>query len=62
MLRLDANGTAFGKALEKLRDFDAGVDDEVNTTVAAIIADVAKTGDDAVLRYTAKFDQLRRRS
>ena len=58
MLRLDANGTDFGNALEKLRDFDAGVDDEVNTTVAAIIADVAKTGDDAVLRYTAKFDQL----
>ncbi|TDD05835.1 histidinol dehydrogenase [Nonomuraea deserti] len=35
----------------------AEVDEQVRETVAAVIADIRKNGDDAVRRYSEKFDQ-----
>ena len=40
--------------LDRKRDADASVDEEV----AAIIADVRRRGDDALIEYTRKFDDL----
>src|SRR5579862_870144 len=47
--------TAFAALLAAKRETDADVDD----TVAAIIADVAKRGDAALIDYSERFDRVR---
>ena len=56
--RLQTTDGGFDAALEALTRYEAAQDDEVEATVRAIIADVRKRGDAAVLEYTRKFDRL----
>ncbi|MDH4039258.1 MAG: histidinol dehydrogenase [Gammaproteobacteria bacterium] len=58
MLRLDSSQADFDQRLERLTAWQAGQDGEVARAVAAIIEDVARRGDEAVLEYTARFDGL----
>ena len=51
----DAN---FNTDLTKLLAFEETADDALEATVAAILKDVRKRGDAAVLEYTGKFDRL----
>jgi histidinol dehydrogenase len=51
----DAN---FNTDLTKLLAFEETADDALEATVAAILKDVRKRGDAAVLEYTNKFDRL----
>ena len=62
MRRLDTNHADFNGALAKLTAFDAASDAVISQTVAKIIEDVAQRGDEALLEYTARFDQLKARS
>jgi histidinol dehydrogenase len=48
----------FHTELTKLLAFEETADEKLEATVAAIIADVRKRGDTAVLEYTGKFDRL----
>ena len=59
MRRLDARVPEFDAALERLIAFDVAQDPEVDTAVAAIVADVRARGDAALLEYTERFDRLR---
>lgn len=58
MQRLDTTCKDFDSALAQLTAFDAGADSVVSQTVAQIIADIAVRGDEALLEYTARFDQV----
>ncbi|MBP6699845.1 MAG: histidinol dehydrogenase [Halioglobus sp.] len=58
MLRLDSRQADFDQRLQRLTAWQEGLDREVTATVAAIIEDVARRGDAAVLEYTARFDAL----
>lgn len=58
MRRLDTSDADFDARLAELTAWDEELDSEVNATVAAIVADVARRGDDAVLEYTRRFDGL----
>jgi histidinol dehydrogenase len=58
MLRLSTGQPDFDRRLQQLTDWQDEQDREVAGTVAAIIADVARRGDAAVLEYTARFDRL----
>jgi histidinol dehydrogenase len=58
MLGLDTSQADFDQCLARLTAWQEGLDSAVNQTVAAIIEDVARRGDDAVLEYTARFDRL----
>jgi len=58
MLRLDSRQADFDQCLARLTTWQEGLDREVTSTVAAIIEDVARRGDEAVLEYTARFDAL----
>src|SRR2546428_4083512 len=49
----------FGERLAKLTAFDSALDDGVERTVAAILADVRARGDAAVLEYTQRFDGVK---
>ena len=60
--RLQTTDGGFDAALEALTRYEAAQDDEVEATVRAIIADVRKRGDAAVLQYTRKFDRIPARS
>jgi len=60
--RLQTTDGGFDAALEALTRYEAAQDDEVEATVRAIIADVRKRGDAAVLEYTRKFDRLQAKS
>jgi histidinol dehydrogenase len=60
--RLRTTDGDFDAALEALTRHEAAQDDEVEATVRAIIADVRKRGDVALLEYTRKFDRLQARS
>ena len=62
MLRLDTEQADFDQCLERLTAWDEGLDREVARTVSAIIDDVARRGDEAVLQYTAQFDRLKAES
>jgi len=54
--RLDSRDPGFADALTSLLVYDAGVDAEVEASVAAILADVRTRGDAAVLDCTRRFD------
>jgi histidinol dehydrogenase len=56
--RLKTTDGGFDAALEALTRYEAAQDDKVEAMVRAIIADVRKRGDAAVLEYTRKFDRL----
>ena len=57
--RLSTAQEDFWTRLAKLTAFDAALDEEVERTVAAILADVRERGDAAVLEYTERFDRVR---
>jgi histidinol dehydrogenase len=56
--RLDTTSTDFEAALAALLRFDTDDDSAVDQAAAAIIADVRKRGDEALLEYTRRFDRL----
>jgi histidinol dehydrogenase len=60
--RLDAANPQFAAALERLLAFEATQDERVERTVASILDDVKRRGDDAVLEYTQRFDRVDARS
>ena len=49
---LDASDSGFASALDALTRFEAAQDPAIDAAVAAIIADVRRRGDAAVLEYT----------
>ncbi len=56
--RLSSRDANFSAQLQQLTAFDTAQDDAVDTTVAAIIQDVKRRGDAAVIEYTARFDRF----
>ncbi len=60
--RLDASAPGFDAALGSLTAFDTKEDAALGATVDAILADVRKRGDAAVLEYTARFDRVEAKS
>ncbi len=56
--RLSTQQADFDATLTKLLAFEETADDKLEATVASILADVKKRGNDAVLEYTRKFDRL----
>jgi histidinol dehydrogenase len=58
MRRLDTTAADFDSALALLTAWEADSESAVSEAVAAIIADVAARGDEALLEYTARFDRL----
>ena len=56
--RLSTQQADFDARLSKLLAFEETADEKLEATVAAILADVKKRGDAAVLEYTRKFDRL----
>jgi histidinol dehydrogenase len=56
--RLSTQQSDFDARLSKLLAFEETADEKLEATVAAILADVKKHGDEAVLEYTRKFDRL----
>jgi histidinol dehydrogenase len=56
--RLSTRQSDFTAKLNKLLAFEETADEKLETTVTAILADVKKRGDAAVLEYTHKFDRL----
>ena len=54
--RLDTAAPGFAAALKALLAYADEVDERVETATAAIVADVRRRGDAAVLEYTARFD------
>lgn len=58
MQRLDTRQADFDARLDALTAWQEELDQSVNDTVTAVLADVASRGDAAVLEYTARFDRL----
>jgi len=56
--RLSSAEPNFQKALAELLRFDPAQDEAIGKTVKEIIANVRSRGDDALLKYTAEFDQV----
>ena len=56
--RLSSCDTAFDSTLKQLLAFDNTQDDAIDATVANILKDVKKRGDDALLEYTRRFDNM----
>jgi histidinol dehydrogenase len=56
--KLDSTAPDFKQQLATLLAFEAETDDAIESAVAAILADVKKRGDAAVLEYTNKFDRI----
>ena len=57
--RLSTAQADFGERLARLTAFDSALDEEVERTVAAILADVRARGDAAVLEYTERLDGVK---
>ncbi len=55
---LSTSDAGFDAALDALISFESAQDPSIDTAVAAIIADVRKRGDAALLEYTRRFDRL----
>lgn len=62
MARLSTRDADFDTRLAGLLAFENTQDEHIEDTVAAILREVKARGDDAVLEYTRKFDQLEARS
>ena len=56
--RLSSRQADFDARLNKLLAFEETADEKLEATVAAILADVKKRGDAAVLECTRKFDRM----
>jgi histidinol dehydrogenase len=56
--QLSSSDANFSADLDALLAYEATADERLEATVAAILSDVRKRGDEAVLEYTAKFDRL----
>ena len=56
--RLASIDIGFNKSLGQLLAFENAQDDEVNKTVASILADIKCRGDEALLEFTQRFDNL----
>ena len=56
--QLSSRAAGFEAELSALLAFEETADEKLEATVAAILADVRKRGDTAVLEYTRKFDRL----
>ncbi|MGQ0652904.1 MAG: histidinol dehydrogenase, partial [Betaproteobacteria bacterium] len=56
--RLSTRSSQFDRELEALTRFEAAQDDAVEASVRAILADVRKRGDAAVLEYARRFDRV----
>lgn len=56
--KLDSNEVDFKRKLSAVLAFEASADDAIESAVAAILADVKRRGDAAVLEYTERFDRL----
>ena len=57
--RLSTAQEDFWTRLAKLTALDAALDEDVERTVAAILADVRVRGDAAVLEYTERYDRVK---
>ncbi|UVW28656.1 histidinol dehydrogenase [Massilia sp. H6] len=58
MRKLDSSAPDFKKTLDALLAFESETDDAIESSVAKILADVKRRGDDAVLEYTNQFDRI----
>ncbi len=58
MRRLDTAAADFSRQLDELLKWDAATDEGVHNTVREIIRSVREQGDEALLEYTRRFDQL----
>jgi histidinol dehydrogenase len=56
--RLSTKQSGFDVQLSQLLAFEEDADEKLEATVAAIIADVKRRGDVALLEYTQRFDRL----
>lgn len=56
--RLSTRESGFEAKLSKLLAFESNQDERIESTVEAILRDVRLRGDEAVLEYTNRFDQL----
>ncbi len=56
--RLSTRESGFEAKLTKLLAFESDQDERIESTVVAILRDVRSRGDEAVLEYTNRFDQL----
>ena len=56
--QLFSRTVGFEAELTKLLAFEETADEKLEATVAGILADVRRRGDEAVLEYTRKFDRL----
>ncbi|MDP1633408.1 MAG: histidinol dehydrogenase, partial [Gallionellaceae bacterium] len=56
--RLSTRDPSFNAELDALLAYEATADEKLEATVAGILADVKRRGDEAVLEYTNKFDRL----
>ncbi|MGA1665284.1 MAG: histidinol dehydrogenase, partial [Burkholderiaceae bacterium] len=56
--RLNTAQADFQDRLRSMLAFDAEQDESITATVKAILADVRQQGDEAVLRYTERFDRV----
>ncbi len=57
--RLASTATDFDAVLAELTQWDVAENDALLRATAAIVADVRRRGDAAVLEYTARFDRLK---
>jgi histidinol dehydrogenase len=58
MRELDASAKDFWQQLDAVLAWDDSIDGGVSNTVSAILADVKKRGDAALIEYTNKFDRM----
>ena len=56
--RLAAGAPDFEQRLEALLAFESAQDPQIDTAVAAILADVKQRGDAALIEYTNRFDRV----
>jgi len=56
--RFDSSQPGFSAALDRLLAFEGAQDARIDAVVAEILRAVKSRGDDAVLEYTRRFDQL----
>ena len=57
-VRLDSRQSDFAEQFQILLASKREASEEVGSAVAAILDEVRRRGDQAVIEYTAKFDQL----
>ena len=58
MRRLDTREADFDRRLIELTSWQENLDQEIDRTVAGILAAIASRGDAALLEFTAQFDRL----